>query len=84
MKKVERHGIFGWIMTAIVVIGYDYWAVHGRRQTMSSAFKNGLSRKTTVFPTFIGWAILTWHLFRPDSLKKTDLFSLVVDRKTID
>lgn len=84
MKKVERHGIFGWIATAVVVFIYDYWAIHGKHQTMSSAFKNGLSRKTTVLPTFVGWAILTWHLFRPESLRKTDLFSLIVDRKVVE
>lgn len=84
MKKIERHGILGWVATAIVVVAYDYWAIHGSHQTMSSAFKNGLSRKTTVMPTFVSWVILTWHLFRPESLRKTDLFSFIVDRKGID
>jgi hypothetical protein len=27
---------------------------------------------------------LTWHLFRPESLRKTDLFSLIVDRKVVE
>lgn len=84
MKKIEKHGILGWFMTAAVVIIYDYWAMSSKRQTMSNAFKNGLFRKSTFVPTVIGWAILTWHLFHPPSLRKTDLFSIILDRKTVE
>ena len=81
MRKVEKHGIFGWIVTGLVVIAYDYWAMSSNRQTMSNAFKNGLFRKTTSAPVFIGWVVLTWHLLHPPSLRKTDLFSIIMDRK---
>lgn len=81
MRKIEKHGILGWLMTAGVVIAYDYWAMSSRHQTMSTAFKNGLFRKSTSVPTFIGWAVLTWHLFHPPSLRKTDLFSIILDWK---
>jgi len=84
MRKIEKHGILGWVMTALVVTAYDYWALHSKHQTMSKAFKNGLFRKSTSLPTFLGWAVLTWHLFHPPSLRKTDLFSVILDRKVIE
>jgi hypothetical protein len=84
MKRIEKHGIFGWAATAIVVIAYDYWAMNSRHQTMSNAFKNGLFRRSTFLPTFVGWAILTWHLFHPPSMRKTDVFSIILDRKTVE
>jgi hypothetical protein len=84
MKRVEKHGILGWAATAVVVIAYDYWAMNSHHQTMSNAFKNGLFRRSTFFPTLVGWAILTWHLFHPPSLRKTDLFSLILDRKIVE
>ena len=80
MRKIEKHGILGWVLTAMVVSAYDYWALHGRHQTMSGAFKNGLFRRSTSVPTFVGWAILTWHLFHPPSLRKTDIMSRILDR----
>lgn len=80
-KKISNHGIIGWAVTALVVAVYDYWAISNSKQTMSNAFKKGLFRKSTSGPVLIGWLILSWHLLHPPRLKKTDLFSIVLDRK---
>jgi hypothetical protein len=81
-KKIENHGIFGWIATTLVVVIFDYWAIKTGRQTMSKAFKSGLFRKHTSLFVAGGWVILTWHLIHPPKLKHTDLFSIILDRNS--
>ena len=78
--KIENHGIIGWIATAAVVVIFDFWAIKLNKQTMSSAFKQGLFRKHTFLFVAGGWLILTWHLIHPEKLKHTDLFSIILDK----
>lgn len=84
MRKFEKHGILGWVATALIVTAYDYWALHFKKQTMSAAFKNGAYRRTTSVPVLLGWAILTWHLIHPRRMRKTDIMSILLDRKAFE
>jgi len=79
--KTRNHGAFGWFIVFGVVFVFDYWAITRRKQTMSQAFKKALYAKPGFGPVLFGWLLLTWHLIHPNSLRRTDLFSVIFDKK---
>lgn len=81
MKKIENHGVIGWFGLFLLVVAFDYWAIKNRKQTMSQAFKKALYTRPSFIPIIIGWSLLTWHLIHPHSMRNTDLFSIVFDKK---
>lgn len=78
---VKNHGAVGWFITFIVIVLFDYWAITNKKQTMSQAFKKALYARPAFLPVLIGWLLLTWHLVHPNSMRNTDLFSIVFDKK---
>ena len=81
MLKVKNHGAFGWLIIFIIVFIFDYWAISNKKQTMSQAFKKALYAKPAFLPVLIGWLLLTWHLVHPASMRDTDVFSIIFDKK---
>lgn len=79
--KINNHGAFGWFIVFGVVFVFDYWAISTNHQTMSQAFKKALYAKPGFVPVLVGWLLLTWHLIHPSSLRNTDIFSIIFDRK---
>lgn len=79
--KIRNHGIIGWFIVVVVVLIFDYWAISSRRQTMSQAFKKALYAKPGFGPVLFGWLLLTWHLVHPATMRRTDLFSIIFDKK---
>lgn len=63
---------------ALVVL-FDTWAITMEKQTMSGAYRNGMARKTTVVPCLFFWFGLTWHLIRPEKMRRTDLLTVAWD-----
>jgi hypothetical protein len=80
-RKVNNHGIIGWLIVFAVVFFFDYWAISNRKQTMSQAFKKALYMKSAFLPVLVGWLLLTWHLVHTSKMRNTDLFSVVFDKK---
>ena len=81
MYKIKNHGAIGWFGLFLLVVAFDYWAIVNRKQTMSQAFKKAFYAKPSFIPMAIGWIILTWHLIHPNSMRNTDVVSVVFDRK---
>lgn len=79
--KIKNHGAVGWFILFLVVFVFDYWAISNKKQTMSQAFKKALYAKPAFLPVLIGWLLLTWHLVHPARMRKTDVFSIVFDKK---
>jgi hypothetical protein len=79
-RLIKNHGFIGWAIVAFVVVVFDYWAITTNKQTMSSAFKNAMYKRYANLAVILGWAVLTWHLVHPRSLRKTDVMSLMIDK----
>lgn len=52
----------GWAGIAMLVIGYDAWALMTKKQTLSSAFWKTQETKIGRAVILLGWGGLTWHL----------------------
>lgn len=65
-------GLIGWVATAVVVVGFDWWAASHRRPTMSRTLGHYLSQPITG-PVLAGaWAGLAYHLLVEERLIKLD------------
>jgi hypothetical protein len=51
------------LCVALLVGGYDLWALRTRRETMSAGFHRALRHPLSRWPVVVSWAYLTAHLF---------------------
>ncbi|MCU4184036.1 hypothetical protein K6U06_06665 [Acidiferrimicrobium sp. IK] len=65
-------GLYGWLATATVVVGFDLWAARTRRPTMSRTLGHYLSQPI-LGPVLAGsWAGLAYHLLVEERLVALD------------
>ena len=65
-------GLYGWLATAAVVVGYDAWAILTDRPTMSRTLGHYLHRPV-LGPVLAGtWAGLAYHLLVEERLTALD------------
>lgn len=52
----------GWAAIALLVIGYDAWAIMTKKRTLSAAFWKTQEKPIGRAAVILGWGGLTWHL----------------------
>ncbi len=67
-----KAGLIGWAATAVVVAGYEAWALKTRHPTLSATFGAGL-RHPALGPLLAGAVgALSWHLLVEEVLPKAE------------
>jgi hypothetical protein len=65
-------GLYGWMMTAAVVVGFDVWAHFNDRPTMSRTMGHFLAQPV-LGPILAGaWSALAYHLLIEERLTNID------------
>lgn len=73
-------GVWGWCALTAIVVAWDAWALGGRAETMTGAFRRGVGHRHARWPIVLAWVLTTAHLLGPPGYSRIDPIHAIGDR----